>query len=158
MNETDTRELASTIRKRMATLSHIFDLCTSTWSDEIKTIGKTEKAAIIVAGVLVNYYTCLESIFMRISQFFENKLDQSHWHTDLLEKMTLGIEDVRISAVSDENYSNILELFKFRHFKRYYFEMEFDWDRLEFLTNKLKNAHPCILEDLDRFLRFLSAL
>ena len=31
--------------------------------------------AMIVAQSLSNYYTCLETLFLRISQFFENNLD-----------------------------------------------------------------------------------
>jgi Uri superfamily endonuclease len=78
-------------------------------------------AALIVAGLLDNYYTCLETVFLRISHFFENELSSDHWHSDLLEKMTIRIEGVRIPAVSESNQGNLIELLKFRHFRRYYF-------------------------------------
>ena len=32
--------------------------------------------AIIVSDVFVSFYTCLETAFLRISQFFENALDR----------------------------------------------------------------------------------
>ena len=32
-----------------------------------------------------NYCTCLETIFLRISQHFENRLDPARWHNDLLQ-------------------------------------------------------------------------
>ena len=33
--------------------------------------------AIIVSDVFVSFYTCIETAFLRISQFFENALDDS---------------------------------------------------------------------------------
>jgi hypothetical protein len=72
--------------------------------------------------------------------------------------MTLRIEGVRIPAVSEENYGALLELQKFRHFRRYYFELEYDWDRIDFLLKKLKDAHPVAMADLRRFQDFLRAL
>ena len=103
-------------------------------------------------------YRSMETIFVRISQSFENNLDPARWHNDLLQKMTLEIEGVRPAAVSEETYSPLFELLKFRHFKRYYFELEYDWDRLDFLVTKLHQVHPLVTRDLKRFVRFVSAL
>ena len=44
--------------------------------------------AIIVSDVFVSFYTCLETAFLRISQFFENALDNSRWHEQLTRAMT----------------------------------------------------------------------
>ena len=41
---------------------------------------------LIAAGLFENYYTCTETIFLRIAQFFENNLDKNRWHSHLLEK------------------------------------------------------------------------
>ena len=60
--------------------------------------------------------------------------------------------------MSEETFSPLFELLKFRHFKRYYFELEFDWDRLDFLVTKLRQVHPLAIRDLERFVRFASAL
>ena len=72
--------------------------------------------------------------------------------------MTIQIEGIRIPVVSESNHGNLLELLKFRHFRRYYFETEYDWDRLDFLVKKLTQAHPIVTEDLNRFLSFLRSL
>ena len=40
----------------------------------------------VITQSLTNYYTCLETIFLRISKFFENNLDKDQWHQSLLEK------------------------------------------------------------------------
>ena len=40
--------------------------------------------SIVISEVVSNYYTCLETIFLRISQFFENQLNAEKWHKHLL--------------------------------------------------------------------------
>ena len=157
MNEA-TRELVALIRVHRQRLEAVRGSIESALEDEIARLGKTPMSALIVAGLLENYYTCLETIFQRISQYFDNNLDPERWHSDLLQKMTLEIDGVRVAAVSQAAFSPLFELLKFRHFKRYYFELEYDWDRLDFLVAKLAQAHPLVLHDLQRFERFMSAL
>lgn len=120
-------------------------------SDSVNWDAPTREHRIVLAEVLANYYTCLETVFLRISQFFEYELSAERWHHDLLDKMTLSIEGIRPRVLSDESYSALRELMRFRHFKRYYLEFEYDWDKLLFLTKKLDQARPRVREDLDRF-------
>ena len=152
------RELAALIQAHRQRLVAVHRSLESALQNEIVRLGKTPMSALIVAGLLENYYTCLETIFQRISQHFDNNLDPERWHSDLLQKMTLEIDGVRAAAVSQAVFSPLFELLKFRHFKRYYFELEYDWDRLDFLVAKLAQAHPLVLHDLQRFERFMSAL
>lgn len=114
--------------------------------------------AIVISDLLVNYYTCLETIFLRISQFFENKLKKDKWHQDLLDTMRIEVTDQRQAVIGDQAYQALVELLKFRHFKRYYFEFEYDWDKLEFLQKKLLQASVSVNADLDRFAAFLRKL
>jgi hypothetical protein len=151
-------ELKASILKNLGTLERQVESLQAALDRDLTLLGRTQNAALIVVGLLENYYTCLETAFLRISQFFENTLDPERWHTDLLEKMTLHIEGVRVPAVSQANYPHLLELLKFRHFRRYYFELEYDWDRLDFLVKKMKQAHPGAKQDLERFLSFLDQL
>jgi len=151
-------ELLAQIRAHRRRLEAVYRSMESALDGEIAQLGRTPISALIVAGLLENYYTCLETIYLRISQSFENRLEAARWHNDLLQKMTLEIEDVRTAAVSDEAFSPLFELLKFRHFKRYYFELEYDWDRLDYLVTKLRQAHPLVTRDLDRFVRFAAAL
>jgi hypothetical protein len=114
--------------------------------------------AIIISELICNYYTCLETIFLRISQFFENSLLKEKWHQDLLHKMTLNIPDVRPLVISDATYRLLLELLKFRHFKRYYFELNYDWDKLEFVQKKFSQVKIQIDNELNQFLDSLNKL
>lgn len=114
--------------------------------------------AIVISDMLTKYYTCLETVYLRISQYFENELPAAHWHRELLEKMTLRIEDLREPAVSGEAFPLLLELMRFRHFRRYYFELDYDWDRLDFLMKKLAQARPLVLRDIGVFQQFIGRL
>ncbi len=120
--------------------------------------GRTKMTAMIAAQLLENFYTCLETIFLRISQFFENNLPHDAWHAALLERMTLHVSGVRDAAIADETRILLDELRRFRHFKRYYFELEYDWARLDYLLGVYRRALPLVSSDLDSFKSFLKAL
>ncbi len=159
MNDDSKRkELMSTVRKNSATLDSLFDQLTRALESEIQQLGRTSTSALIPAGLLENYYTCLETIMLRVSQYFENSLAAPRWHADLLDKMRIGIEGIRIELFDDQTYSQLVELLKFRHFRRYYFELEYDWDRIDFLVSVLKKAHPRVRGGIERFLAFLDEL
>lgn len=118
-------------------------------------IGRTDDSALVVAGYLETYYTALETFFVRVSGYFENDLPPGGWHASLLEKMNLEIEGLRTKVVGDGNLVRLRELLRFRHFRRYYVEMEYDWARIGFLLATLDGAHPAVLNDLGAFGAFL---
>lgn len=119
---------------------------------------RTVANAIVLAEIFTNYYTCLETLFLRVSQFFENDLEKEKWHKDLLNKMTLEVAGVRKQLLRDELHSILLEFLQFRHFRRYYFEFEYDWEKLLFLESKYNRARDLLEEDLASFLSFLGEL
>ena len=76
---------------------------------------------------------------------------------DEIERLGKTDNSALIIAGLLEN-SALFELLKFRHFKRYYFDLEYDWDRLDFLVIMLSKAHPIARRDLSRFVSFLEAV
>jgi hypothetical protein len=158
MSDLRNAELVGIIEKQLTLLGRIRASIGDAVKRDIPLLGRTGNAAVLLAGLVDNYYTCLETAFQKISQHFENHLESAKWHADLLSKMTIKIEGVRIPAVSEGNYGALLELQKFRHFRRYYFELVYDWDRLDFILLKLESAHPVVLADLGRFIDFLRSL
>jgi hypothetical protein len=72
--------------------------------------------------------------------------------------MTLEIEDIRPKVLSDNIYNDLLELLKFRHFSRYYFELNYDWEKLMFLLKKLENVKNRVKKDFIDFDNFLWSL
>lgn len=149
------KELISLIEKQLQKADLLRGAITEAQTQDVPKLGRTGNAAVMMAGLIENYYTCLETAYLKISQLFENHLDPSRWHADLLEKMTLQIEGVRIPAVSDAAVGPLAELQRFRHFKRYYFDLDYDWDRIEFLIKKVTDVHPIATEDLRAFVQFL---
>lgn len=150
--------LKSEISKNRSVLKKIYDYYQTYIKEVYDPETKKTDQAIVISDIICNYYTCLETIFLRISQFFENSLSGEKWHQDLLEKMTLRIDGIREAVITEETYKLLLELLKFRHFKRYYFEFDYDWDKLEFIQKKFTVAEDRIETQLDRFINFLNNL
>ena len=118
--------------------------------------------AIIVSDVFVSFYTCLETAFLRISQLFENaldsRLDSSRWHEQLLKAMTRTIPCVRERVISDASYTALSELHRFRHFKRYYFAFDYDWERLELVRAKYLACRAPVRAELAAYSAYLQRL
>jgi hypothetical protein len=151
------RTLRAEIRESLAVLERI-ETFLMDYQDEKLLENPGLEEAMVVTQSLTNYYTCLETLFLRISRFFENSLDREQWHRSLLEKMALEIEDFRPRVIGRDVYLVLLELLKFRHFARYYFELDYDWDKLRFLLKKFNWVRSEVrlnLVEFDRFLRQL---
>jgi hypothetical protein len=111
--------------------------------------------AMVVAQSLSNYYTGLETLFLRISQFFENSIDSKRWHQILLDKMVLEIPDFRPRVISDTTHRTLSEFLKFRHFTRYYFELDYDWDKLRYLIKKFNEVRVAVRDEIAAFDAYL---
>lgn len=151
-------ELVALILRNREQLETIRSSIEDALNQEITRLERTSWAALVIAGLLENYYTCAETIFLRISQYFENSLGPARWYADLLQKMTLDIEGVRPRAVAPQDEPALRELLRFRHFKRNYFDLDYDWDRIDFLVKKVRQVHPGLERSLDRFDGFLRDL
>lgn len=113
---------------------------------------------VVLAEIITDYYTCLETTFVRISKAFENNLEKSRWHTNLLERMIIEIPGMRKALLTDSSYNLLKEIMRFRHFKTYYFELEYDKDRIDFVEKKYKEVVPLVLQELELYIIFLKKL
>ena len=121
-------------------------------------LGKTTASAMVLSQVFIDYYTCIETFLFRASQVFENSLEQEKWHKSLLDKMNLGIPNIRPAVISQKSYELLDEFLRFRHFRRYYFNLSYDWDIIQLLIKKYDELHPLLLSDLRQFNDFLHTL
>lgn len=156
--ENDVSGLIAHIEKYVLLLEEAFAEVAAAEKTDIVLLGKTPRSGVLMAGLMENYYTCAETLFLRVSQFFENNLSMDRWHGDLLEKMTLEIESLRPRLISDATFQDMRELMRFRHFKRYYFGTAYDWMRLEELLMRLKRTHPLLIKEIQAFGQFLRLL
>jgi hypothetical protein len=152
------QEIISHINNTLKFLNKNQEYMSEQENSDLKKLGRNNTAAIVVSEIITDYYTCIETLFFRISQFFENNLEKEKWHKSLLEKMTLEIKDTRNRVISDKTYKLLIELINFRHFKRYYFDHEYDWDKLDFLIKKYKEVHLLVKNDLNLFKDFVEKL
>jgi hypothetical protein len=125
---------------------------------DYKKLGQTTASAIVFSQIFIDYYTCIETFLFRCSQTFENNLEQEKWHKSLLQKMSLDIPNIRPAIVRKETFEMLDELLRFRHFRRYYFNFSYDWDKIDLLSRKYDNLHDYILEDIQNFKTFLNQL
>jgi hypothetical protein len=86
---------------------------------------------------LHNLYNLLENYFLRIAKFFENALDSTTWHRDLVERMSLSIEGVRPSLLSRSEAAGIDELRAFRHVFRNIYQSTLDPARVRLVQDRL---------------------
>ena len=121
-------------------------------------LGKTTASAMVFSQVFIDYYTCIETFLFRTSQVFENSLKQEKWHKSLLNKMNLEIPGIRPAVLSLKSYELLDELLRFRHFRHYYFNLSYDWDKIQLLLKKYDELHPLLLSELQIFIDFLSSL
>ncbi len=87
--------LIAHIEKHQRLLDEVFMEITAAEKNDIPLLGNTPRSGILMAGLIENYYTCIETVFFRVSQFFENSISIDRRHVDLLEKMTLEIKSIR---------------------------------------------------------------
>ena len=106
---------------------------------------------IVVAQILDNTYTAVETALLRIAQSFDNSLSHERWHSDLLDKMVLPNAGIRPRVLSDESHRLLTELMRFRHFKRYYLELDYDWAKLRYLLSVLRRCLPLVRGELSAF-------
>lgn len=125
---------------------------------DAKTMGRSNVAAVVVADALTRYYTASETLFFRIARFFENNIGGDRWHAELLDRMLVSIPGMRPAVLSEATYAALRELMRFRHFSRYYVELDYDWDRLDFLLIKYNQAKVGLKADLAAFCQTMNAL
>jgi len=108
-----------------------------------------------VGYTIHNIYCLFENYFLRISKFFENGLDPSSWHVQLVERMTLDIPSIRPALFNRAFATRIDELRRFRHAFRNLYQTELDPLRVR----KLNDTIPASVSDFTAFHeRYLVAL
>lgn len=105
-----------------------------------------------IASYVHSFYTGCEHIFRSISEFFENELDSTRWHADLLKRMRLEIPGVRPRVLSDAMAAE-LDLYRgFRHVFREAYGYELDWRRLRPLAVRLIEVARDTFSQIEKFL------
>jgi hypothetical protein len=149
------RDLLSEIDANTEASNALLSAIDELTSRDIPILGRTKTTAVAAAGFLENFYTAAETLFVRINQCFGNGLQSDRWHSDLLRKMTLQVPEVRPPCISQEVYRKLEDLMRFRHFKRYYFQLDYDWQRLDHLIEVVRAVAQPLRRDIAVFRVFV---
>jgi len=150
-NSTDITTLIEQIEKCTGILHTIQSQLADMRKNVIPKLGNSIATPILFADVFVSMYTCCETAFVRISKFFENNLDSSRWHKELLDRMTLEIPAIRPRVLADETALALEEFLRFRHFKRYYFEFKYDAKRIAYLDSRFDETVESVIGELGSY-------
>ena len=158
MKGTNPVVLLGELEKGNKVLSEMYTFFEKSLVEDVPKLGRSRSAAVLLAGIIDNYYTGIETMFFRISQFFENSLSKDHWHSDLLQRMRISVKGERVEVIKETTFTYLDEIRRFRHFNRYYYNLDYDWDRIEFLIKKMEQVHLLVTDDINVFIHFLEEL
>jgi len=117
-----------------------------------------QEALIVVSYRLHSLYSAFENIFRNIATSFENHLDPSSWHRQLLGRMRLDLSPVRPAVIDEEAFEKLDELLRFRHLFRTGYGLKLDPLRLRLVVRKALELKPIYRGQIDRFLDYLRRL
>jgi len=126
--------------------------------NEFVLLKKSTVSAMVFSQIFVDFYTCIETFLFRVSQQFENNLKKEQWHKELLQKMALNIVDIRPAVLSQNTVLLLSEILRFRHFKRYYFDFDYDWTKLDLIDIKFTQVYDLLILDIQNFIIFLEEI
>jgi uncharacterized membrane protein YheB (UPF0754 family) len=135
----------SQIDKLLDTHKPLLDLC------KLKIPDFIEMSA--TAMFLHSFYNGLENILKLIIKFYDARLPNDiKWHMDLLEAAFVSNENRK--KVFRSELQNILEEhLKFRHFVRYSYGFQLEWERMEDLIMNINNTWNMAKEDINVFIK-----
>ncbi len=159
------KEYKSDIAVLIASAKNTIEIIKQNWQfydnfkmNEFAVLGRTTVSAMVLSQIFVDFYTCIETLLFRISQQFENNLKKEQWHKELLKKMSLTLPTIRPAVLSTQTELLLSEILRFRHFKRYYFDFDYDWAKLDLIEKKYQEVYPLIVNDILVFIDFLNEI
>ncbi len=149
MSEIDTKIFESVIRTQVSEIEEIYQKIAKRSKNFKKSFGKVES----LGYQLHNLYCAFEDLFKLVADYFENNIEtRDRWHVDLLKKMKIEIEGIRLSLLSTETFENLNELRALRHLFRHAYTYELDCDRVEMVFKKALKLYQLYQKDVERFL------
>lgn len=104
---------------------------------------------------LHNLYGAFEQLFEEVARFFENQIDESRYHGDMIRRMQLELQGIRPALLSADTASDLDELRRFRHLFRHAYAAELDPDKVADLAAQAVCAQRAFARDFERFLAHL---
>ncbi len=105
---------------------------------------------------LHNLYCAFEDLFKIVARYFENQImDIFRYHKEILHKMSLAIDGLRPSLISNESYRQLDELRAFRHFFRHAYSYELSYEKIIFPLSSANSLKGIYKQDIYLFLNII---
>ena len=101
---------------------------------------------------LHNLYGAFEQLFEEVARFFENRIDEARYHSDLIRRMQLEIRGIRPALLSEATASDLDELRRFRHLFRHAYAMDLDPAKVAELADGVPGMWSAFMRDFEQFL------
>ena len=113
----------------------------------------------VYGSILHDFYTGIEKIFRKIAIEMDEELPIGlSWHSELLERMNLSIDDVRIQVINKDLKRKLYEYLRFRHVFRNVYGFDLKWVKMEYLIIDLGNIFNEFETSIEIFLNFILKL
>ena len=110
--------------------------------DECAALGGEGVILRAKASVFHDFYTGIERIFKKIASELNGGIPNTpQWHTELLQDMSLHLEELRPPAITAELRDALLPFLRFRHLFRNLYGFNLDSRKLR----ELSKAFPAVL-------------
>jgi hypothetical protein len=110
------------------------------------------------ANYVHSFYNGLENIFKLIAEYVdESQPHSAGWHRELLNQMSLELQDLRPAVLTAELATALEDYLEFRHFFRHSYGFDLDWDELKPKAEKLKPTFEKLEAAFQQFFTFLQA-
>ena len=113
---------------------------------------KGKAAAESIGYQLHNLYCAFEDLFEIVAKTFENNIhEKGKYHLELLKRMTIAIEGVRPSLLSQEVFVLLDNLRSFRHFFRHAYSYDLDERKVRIVLLDAMKLREMYQKDLSAF-------
>lgn len=105
-----------------------------------------------------NVYGVMENYCLRVAKFFENGLEGTSWHKELMHRMTISIDTLRPALFDQKTYLLVDELRSFRHLFRNLYARPLDPERTRLVQRKVAPAVQAFVDSHQQFTRKLEVI
>ncbi len=146
--------LDRSIREDLGRIEKIYEaLC-----EPVLAESTPEEGVIVVAYRIHNLYSAFENVFRNIAKAFENQIEPTGWHRQLLGRMRLDLSPLRPAVVDDAAFEKLDEMLRFRRLFRTGYGVKLDPLRLQIVLAKVLQLRALYRPQIERFLEYVSSL
>jgi hypothetical protein len=148
--------LKSEIRRDSEKLARLFEKFSSSYK---RFKQQKEYAYLVESAFYVNQiYTGFERMFRNVAESFENTIDEKSVNKLLLDRMVIGIDNIRPALISETNHKYLNELRAFRHFFRHTYDFDLEEEKFAITAAGALELKKSFNTDIETFLGFIDKL